>query len=65
MKTGVRMDIDDIPTESARLSKTPYTFSSSPRALYNNRKMMVGGWVNVKRKAKNLTSGSVTKMRRY
>ncbi|KAK9729954.1 Radial spoke protein 3 [Popillia japonica] len=28
---------------SLRPSKTPYTFSSSPRALYTNRKMMIGG----------------------
>lgn len=26
-----------------RVPKSPYTFSCSPRALFNNRKMMSGG----------------------
>lgn len=42
MKTGVRLNIDRLDW-SNRPSKTPYTYSSSPRALYNNRKMIIGG----------------------
>lgn len=42
IKTGTKLNIDRLQWPS-RPSRTPYTYSSSPRALYNNRKMIIGG----------------------
>nr|CAI5852049.1 unnamed protein product [Callosobruchus analis] len=42
-KQSLEIDAQSGGGSFTKISKTEYMFSSSPRALYNNRKMVCGG----------------------